>query len=94
MSQPELFQVKWFNKRKGYGFALSSTGEELFCHHSDIRVDGYKYLKRGEYVNGVRVKMEGDKSKVGQISAPLLNGKLMCEVERHEVRDKTDAKEE
>ena len=94
MSQPELFQVKWFNKRKGYGFALSSTGEELFCHHSDIRVDGYKYLKRGEYVNGVRVKMEGDKSKAGQISAPLSNGKLMCEVERHEVRDKTDAKDE
>ena len=94
MSQPELFQVKWFNKRKGYGFALSSNGEELFCHHTDIRVDGYKYLKRGEYVNGVRVKMDGDKSKVGQITAPLSNGKLMCELERHEVRDKADAKEE
>ena len=91
MSQPELFQVKWFNKRKGYGFALSSTGEELFCHHSDIKVDGYKYLKRGEYVNGVRVKMDGDKSKVGQITPPMSNGKLMCEVERHEVRP---AKEE
>jgi CspA family cold shock protein len=93
MSQPELFQVKWFNKRKGYGFALSSTGEELFCHHSDIRVEGYKYLKRGEYVNGVRVKMDDGKSKVGQISAPLSNGKLMCEVERHEVREK-ETKEE
>ena len=90
MSQPELFQVKWFNKRKGYGFALSSTGEELFCHHSDVKVDGYKYLKRGEYVNGVRVKMDGDKSKVGQITAPLANGKLMCEVERHEVRASKD----
>lgn len=86
MSQPELFQVKWFNKRKGFGFALSSTGEELFCHHSDIKVDGYKYLKRGEYVSGLRVKMDDTKTKVGQISAPLTNGKLMCEVERHEVR--------
>ena len=94
MSQPELFQVKWFNKRKGYGFALSSSGEELFCHHSDIKVDGYKYLKRGEYVNGLRVKMDDGKSKVGQISAPLANGKLMCEVERHEVREARDAKDE
>jgi CspA family cold shock protein len=93
MSQPELFQVKWFNKRKGFGFALTSTGEELFCHHSDIRVEGYKYLKRGEYVNGVRVKMDDGKTKVGQISAPLSNGKLMCEVERHEVREK-ETKEE
>lgn len=93
MSQPELFQVKWFNKRKGYGFALSSTGEELFCHHSDIRVDGYKYLKSGEYVNGVRVKMDDGKSKVGTISAPLSNGKLMCEVDRQKVREK-ETKEE
>jgi CspA family cold shock protein len=90
MSQSELFQVKWFNKRKGYGFALSSTGEELFCHHSDISVDGYKYLKRGEYVNGVRVNMDGNKSKVGQITSPMSNGKLMCEVERHEVRPAKD----
>ena len=87
MSQPELFQVKWFNKRKGYGFAVSTTGEELFCHHSDIRVDGYKYLKRGEYVNGTRVKMDDGKSKVGQITAPFSSGKLMCEVERHEVKE-------
>jgi len=90
MSQSELFQVKWFNKRKGYGFALSSGGEELFCHHSDIKVEGYKYLKRGEYVNGVRVKMDDAKSKVGAITAPMSNGKLMCEVERHEVRPNKD----
>ena len=87
MSQPELFQVKWFNKRKGYGFAVTTTGEELFCHHSDIRVDGYKYLKRGEYVSGARVKMDDGKSKVGQITAPFPSGKLMCEVERHEVKE-------
>ena len=87
MSQPEMFQVKWFNKKKGYGFAVNSTGEEMFCHHSDIKVDGYKYLKRGEFVNGVRVKMEDGKSKVGEIVAPMPTGKLMCEVERSEARD-------
>ena len=87
MSQPEMFQVKWFNKKKGYGFAVNSTGEELFCHHSDIKVDGYKYLKRGEYVNGVRVKMEDGKCKVGEISPPMTSGKLMCDVERNDTRE-------
>ena len=82
-----MFQVKWFNKKKGYGFAVNSAGEELFCHHSDIKVDGYKYLKRGEFVNGSRVKMPDDKSKVGDMSAPMPGGKLMCEVERNDVRE-------
>ena len=80
----ENFQVKWFNKKKGYGFAVSDKGEEVFCHHSDISVTGYKYLKRGEVVRGTRVKMDNDKCKVGSISSPMSTGKLMCEVERTE----------
>jgi CspA family cold shock protein len=83
-TQPEVFQVKWFNKKKGYGFASNSTGEEVFCHHSDISVDGYKYLKRGEFVRGVRVQMENGKTKIGSLKPPMDNGKLMCEVERTE----------
>jgi len=85
MSVPiENFQVKWFNKKKGYGFAVNSTGEEVFCHHSDISVTGYKYLKRGEFIRGSRVQMENGKCKVGSISPPMESGKLMCEVERTE----------
>ena len=80
----ETFQVKWFNKKKGYGFAVNSTGEEFFCHHSDIGVSGYKYLKRGEYVSGTRVNMDNGKVKVGSIRPPMSSGKLMCEVERTE----------
>jgi len=83
-TQPEVFQVKWFNKKKGYGFASNATGEELFCHHSDISVDGYKYLKRGEFVRGVRVQMDNGKTKIGSLKPPMDNGKFMCEVERTE----------
>ena len=83
-TQPEVFQVKWFNKKKGYGFASNSTGEEVFCHHSDIIVYGYKYLKRGEFVRGVRVQMDNGKTKIGSLKPPMDNGKLMCEVERTE----------
>jgi CspA family cold shock protein len=71
-----MYQVKWFNKRKGYGFVSG----DLFVHHSDIEVSGYKYLKRGEYVIG-EVTESGGKKKLSNIRAPMEGGKLMCEVE-------------
>ncbi len=71
-----MFQVKWFNKRKGYGFVSG----DLFVHHSDIQVSGYKYLKRGEYVIG-EVTETGGKKKLSNIRAPMEGGKLMCEVD-------------
>jgi len=76
-----MFQVKWFNKRKGYGFVSG----DLFVHHSDIQVSGYKYLKRGEYVMGEVT--EGERKKLSNIRAPMEGGKLMCEVEAEDARD-------
>ena len=77
-----MYQVKWFNKKKGYGFASGSDNTEYFCHHTDITVEGYKYLKRGEYVSGEVVSMGDGKSKLAKIVAPQAWGQLMCEVER------------
>jgi CspA family cold shock protein len=74
-----MYQVKWFNKRKGYGFVSG----DLFVHHSDILVSGYKYLKRGEYITG-EVSESGGKKKLSNIRAPMEGGKLMCEVERED----------
>ena len=76
-----MYQVKWFNKKKGYGFATAED-KEYFCHHTDITVEGYKYLKRGEYVSGEVVSMGEGKSKLAKITAPSAWGQLMCEVER------------
>lgn len=75
-----MFQVKWFNKRKGYGFVSG----DLFVHHSDIQVSGYKYLKRGEYVIG-EVTETGGKKKLSNIRAPMEGGKLMCEVDQDDL---------
>ena len=77
-----MYQVKWFNKKKGYGFACGTDNTEYFCHHTDITVEGYKYLKRGEYVSGEVVSMGEGKSKLAKIAAPATWGQLMCEVER------------
>ena len=35
----ELYQVKWFSKKKGYGFVEGKDHTEYFVHHTDIQVD-------------------------------------------------------
>lgn len=42
--------VKWFNNTMKYGFLISEEGKEIFIHFSEIQMEGYKTLKRGDVV--------------------------------------------
>lgn len=48
--------VKWFNNEKGFGFiAPEDGGKDLFAHHTEIQMDGYKSLEdnqRVSYIEG------------------------------------------
>jgi CspA family cold shock protein len=44
-------KVKWFNDSKGFGFITPDDGsKDLFAHHSNIQMDGYKSLKENQQV--------------------------------------------
>ncbi len=44
-------RVKWFNDAKGFGFiAPDDGGKDVFCHQSEIVVDGFRTLLEGQNV--------------------------------------------
>jgi cold shock protein len=42
--------VKWFSNAKGYGFIQPPEGADVFVHHADIEMEGYRTLIEGEPV--------------------------------------------
>lgn len=44
--------VKWFSAEKGYGFITPDDGgRDLFVHHTQIKMDGYRNLEQGQRVS-------------------------------------------
>lgn len=43
--------VQWFSSEKGFGFIEPDDGgKDLFVHHSEIKMDGYRSLEEGQAV--------------------------------------------
>ena len=42
--------VKWFDRKKGYGFIVGPSGEDVFVHFSSIDSEGFRCLRHGERV--------------------------------------------
>lgn len=43
-------RVKWFSSEKGYGFIEREGAEDVFVHHSEISMEGFRTLDAGEPV--------------------------------------------
>ncbi len=50
MAEREHGTVKWFNAEKGYGFIAREGGDDVFVHHSELRMSGYRTLEEGQKV--------------------------------------------
>jgi CspA family cold shock protein len=43
-------KVKWFDNKKGFGFIIQDSGQDVFVHHTSIQGSGFKTLNEGEMV--------------------------------------------
>ena len=48
--------VKSFNPERGYGFISGQDGVQYFVHHTNIVMDGYRELRKGQHVEFETVK--------------------------------------
>ena len=81
-------KVKWFNRRKGYGFITVITdhmnNKDIFVHKNAIKCTGkYKYLVQGEYVDYEIIKTSTN-NNIHEFEAycvtGVMGGNLMCEI--------------
>lgn len=43
--------VRWFDSSKGYGFITQDNGgDDVFCHHSALVMEGFRELTQGQKV--------------------------------------------
>jgi CspA family cold shock protein len=42
--------VKWFDPKKGFGFIVGPSGQDIFVHYSKIEGEGFRILKDGSTV--------------------------------------------
>ncbi len=42
--------VKWFDPKKGFGFVVNESGEDVFVHYSSIDSEGFRCLRSGQMV--------------------------------------------
>lgn len=42
--------VKWFSPEKGFGFVTCSNSMDIFVYYTEIQIDGFKTLQKGQKV--------------------------------------------
>ena len=63
-------KVKWFNDSKGFGFIeVEDGGKDVFCHHSEVMMDGFRTLTEGQMVEFEVV--EGEKGPAAKNVRPI-----------------------
>jgi CspA family cold shock protein len=71
MSERQTGKVKWFSRRKGYGFIEREGADDVFVHFSGIKGEGYKNLFEEQTVTFV---IENDARGPQAVEVEALDG--------------------
>ena len=68
--------VKWFDTKKGYGFITDSEGKDVFVHHSNIVMDGFRHLNEDDIVEFELGSGKDGREKAANVQ-PILTMKMI-----------------
>lgn len=68
--------VKFFNAQKGWGFIWYSKGRDIFVHHTNILMDGFRTLNEGDIVD-FEIGTGNDGRKQAVNVTPILTMKMV-----------------
>ena len=68
--------VKFFKAHEGWGFIWYSKGKDIFVHHSNIVMDGFRYLDGGDIVD-FEIGTGNDGRKQAVNITPILTMKMV-----------------
>lgn len=68
--------VKFFKAHEGWGFINYSKGKDIFVHHSNIIMDGFRYLDEGDIVD-FEIGSGNDGKKQAVNVTPILTMKMV-----------------
>ena len=75
--------VAWFDPKKGYGFITRDDGKkDIFCHYSDIAMDGFKVIMAGDKVSFTESRNFKDKLKA--VAITILEKKSTAEKKKEQ----------
>lgn len=73
--------VKFFDKKKGWGYIKADDGKEFFSHYTQIQMKGYKSLDNGDIVS-----FEVSKDENNRIHAINIQPVLTLAMVLHELK--------
>jgi len=44
-------KIKWFDNKKGFGFIMQESGQDVFLHHTAVVGSGFKSFEEGDEVS-------------------------------------------
>jgi CspA family cold shock protein len=81
-------RVKWFSNDRGFGFIEPDNGErELFAHHQNIVMEGYKTLKCFQ-----RVTYEVEHGDNGRHAVNIIPGETLKPLKSNDTPDVPESK--
>jgi len=75
--------VKWFDTKKGYGFITDSEGKDVFVHHSNIVMNGFRHLNEDDIVEFERGTGKDGREQAISVQ-PILTMKMVKDSLRKE----------